>query len=83
MLKLKLNFNDLTDAHSIPATYADFLKEHKQEIYEYIAKQHDVNPFTYEGGVDTWFGLGSVMLYELCLEPSIEWKADEVTLTIR
>ena len=82
MLELKLNLDNLTDVGDTSATFKDFLKEHKQEIYKHMSDTYDINPFTFEDGVDNWFGLGSVLLFELGMRPTIQYSAEEVILTL-
>ena len=82
MLVLKLNLDHLTDHNDISKVFDDFFKEYKLKICEHISSVHNIDPFKFEGGVESWFGLGSVMLYSLNLQPTIKWNEDEVELTL-
>lgn len=39
--------------------------QHKPQIREWFNQLLSVSIDTYEGGIEGWFGLGSVLLYEL------------------
>jgi hypothetical protein len=63
---------DGVDAHTDTTSYYEYaLKQKRKAIVSAISKHTGILPakleVTYEGGIDCWFGPGSVMLYELGL----------------
>ena len=42
----------------------------------------DLNMNRYEGGIDSWFGFSSVMLFELGVVVTFKHEYDEVTITL-
>ena len=62
------------------------LEEDRAEIINAIAYDADISPERlqneYEGGIDSWFGLGSVMLFELGYTINVQFVNDKIEFTI-
>lgn len=56
------------------------LNTHRSEVIEFL-KQNDVKE-SFEGGVDSWWGLGSVFLFELNFTAVMTVTRYGVTVTI-
>jgi len=59
------SFDDQLDFNDIDAIMKRALKTNRKEIMKYFDSKYDIDSTTYEFGIDDWFGLSSVMLYEL------------------
>ena len=52
-------------------------------IFRWIASKFpDLDLDTYEGGFDSWWGMGSVTMFELGLDFTFAYSRDTVTVTI-
>lgn len=82
-MKFTVNL-ECIESNSIQNIFDSVLSQHRQSIINYIESQvvGDIDLETYEGGIDNWFGLGSVMLYELSYEPKLEFTQQQVHLTL-
>ena len=64
----QIDATDMADMNQAVLSYA--LKQHRAKIVKAIEKEFptiDKLETEYEDGIETWFGPGSVMLYELGL----------------
>ena len=62
------------------------LLDNREEIIDAIAHDSDIEPkrleTQYEGGINLWFCLSSVMLYELGYTINAQFSSDGIELTI-
>lgn len=69
-------------ADDLGAMFKELYKTHTDEILKWFQSVYPELDFkTYEGGMESWFGLGSVMLWELSVKVSLTFEADNVTFT--
>lgn len=62
------NTNDLTLRQIIDTCY----EWNRTAIIKFMQEQIDFDPQEFEGGIDSWFGWGSVMMFELGFKINIE-----------
>ena len=60
----------------------NILKEYRKEVLAFLTTLFDEDWNTYEGGIDSWWGLGSVFLYELGLSCTVKYSSNGITITI-
>ena len=81
-MKFTINFDDINVNNpnnlSIQQLLNLFLATYRRDIIKYI---DSIRPNTDLDDIHEWFGLGSVMLYELGIYPNIEFTAGDVNLT--
>ena len=81
-LKMRADFNgDLLDAETL---LKKLLITHRPDVLEFLKRcRPDKDMAKYENGIDSWWGLGSVMLWELGLVVTVEYSCiDGVKLNI-
>lgn len=90
-LSFTLNVNDYPHEESLydctPNQQLAFLWRHnKREILKWMSSQYpDKDWNTYEGGIERWWGMGSVFAFELGLSLSVKYHANcnKITLIIK
>jgi hypothetical protein len=55
----------------------------RREVYKWLKDRCNINPETYEGGFDSWWGLGSVTLCQLRLKFTLHCEEDRITITVK
>ena len=81
-MTLTFNINDLDCKTDIDFLMSYALEHHRQLVIDYMESTYYSDCSTYEGGIDDWFGLGSVILYELGLTPSVQVDHSQIKLTL-
>ena len=82
-MKLTMEMDELSDYGNTTTTLRDFYNKYKSEIIAQVATANpSINPTSFEGGIDSWWGLGSVMLFELDIQPTLTYTGYKVMLTI-
>ena len=67
-------------AGDLGGMFKELYKTHADEILKWFQGVFsDIDFKTYEGGIESWFGLGSVMLFELGVKVSLKFEEDSVT----
>lgn len=90
---LSYSFNPNSDEHSAFNDYSlDGLLRYMGEkvgwancavwLAEQVDHTADELLGDYEGGLQTWWGLGSVFLYELGLKVEVKFEVDQCTITV-
>lgn len=81
-LTLQVSFHNV-GACTVNEMLEQALNNHRDEIVVWLAKRNDINANTYEGGIDGWWGWGSVMMCELGIMVDIKiTDKDDVTLVL-
>ena len=57
--------------------------QHSHTIKEWLRHHCDIDPDTFEGGFDNWWGMGSVTVYELGLQFTFHYTQEMVVVTIK
>ncbi len=76
-------FTTADECLQIEEVLSKHFSTHRDEVIEWFSEQFpELDMNTYEGGIDEWFGLGSVTLFELGLEFHVKYTARKVEVAI-
>lgn len=77
----KVEYDQYSDNSSFVMT--QHFKSHRDEVLEWMQETFpEIDLMRYEGGIDSWFGLGSVMLCELGIEVHFKYTALRLEVTM-
>jgi hypothetical protein len=78
--KVSLDDGNYTDVDYI---LQEHLRTNRESVFEWFKKElPEIDLLEYEGGIDDWWGMGSVTMWELGLEFTFKYSCDGLVVTI-
>jgi hypothetical protein len=81
-ITVRWNSNDVNFDINVNSLMKRILSEKRETVINYINNNYNINCETFEGGIDDWFGIGSVTMCELGMQVKLVLNEEYIELTL-